>query len=220
MSGVWCLKLKDVKAISQSKELLKNIIDKVVLDEKTILKRIKQLAGKINRNYKRKELILIVVLKGALYFAADLMRYLTVPVILDFISISSYGESTQTSGVVRILKDIEEDINKKHCLIIEDIVDTGLTLSYLIKTLKLKKPASLKVCTLLDKRSRRVCETKLDYVGFEVPDKFLVGYGLDYHDKFRHIPFVFTVKPVRKSQSLEVEPSNGGKADYKKSLPR
>ncbi|MCL5774063.1 MAG: hypoxanthine phosphoribosyltransferase [Firmicutes bacterium] len=172
-----------------------NDVEEILLSAEDIENRIKELAEKISSDYKGKELVLISVLKGSMFFTADLIRHISIPVILDFIAISSYGEATETSGVARIIKDLEENIENRHILIVEDIVDTGLTLGYLMRTLKLKNPASIKVCTLLDKPVRRILEVPIDYKGFEIEDKFVVGYGLDFLGKYRHMHFICTLKP-------------------------
>lgn len=167
----------------------------ILLAPDTIQRRIKELGEAISRDYEGQEIFLVGVLKGAWIFLADLARNITVPASFDFMSVSSYGASTKTSGVVQIIKDLEESIEGRHVLIVEDIVDTGLTLSYLLTLLKGRHPASVKVCVLLDKPERRVTPVDLDYVGFEIPDAFVVGYGLDYGGQYRHVPYVFTLKP-------------------------
>ncbi len=172
-----------------------DIIDHVLIDEDEIQKRVRQLAQKISRDYAGKEILLLCILKGGLMFLADLAKHIEVPVAMDFIGISSYGSSTQSSGVVRITKDLEESIEGKHVLIIEDIIDSGLTLSYLTNNLSIRNPASLKICTLLDKQANREVEIPVDYVGFTVPNEFLVGYGLDYNEFYRNIPYIFVIKP-------------------------
>ncbi len=174
---------------------LDGVEEKTLLGAEVIQKRIKELGEAISRDYQGKDVFLIGVLKGAWVFLADLARHLTVPAAFDFMSVSSYGASTKTSGVVQIIKDLEESIEGRHVLVVEDIVDTGLTLSYLVSMLKTRHPASLKVCVLLDKPSRRVTQVTLDYVGFEIPDAFVVGYGLDYAGRYRNVPYVFTLKP-------------------------
>ncbi len=172
-----------------------DIVERVLLSEEEIQKRIQELAAEINRDYAGKEVLLLCILKGGLMFLADLAKHLTMPVAMDFIGISSYGNATQSSGVVRITKDLEESIEDKHVLIIEDIIDSGLTLSYLINNLSIRKPASLKICTLLDKKINREVDIPVDYIGFTVPNEFLVGYGLDYQELFRNIPYIFILKP-------------------------
>jgi hypoxanthine phosphoribosyltransferase len=172
-----------------------DIVERVLISEEEIQTRIKELAAQINKDYEGKEVLLLCILKGGMMFLADLSKHLTIPVAMDFIGISSYGKATQSSGVVRITKDLEESIEGKHVLIIEDIIDSGLTLSYLINNLAIRKPASIKICTLLDKQINREVDIPVDYVGFTVPNEFLVGYGLDYQELFRNIPYIFVLKP-------------------------
>lgn len=175
--------------------LSNNEIDEILITEKEIKEKIAELGKKITEDYKGKDLVFIGVLRGAVVFMADLARAISIPMIFDFIAISSYGAATESSGVVRILKDLDETIEGKDVLIVEDIVDTGLTLDYLLRILKSRKPASLKVCTLLNKNARRKVKVKVDYSGFDIPNKFVVGYGLDYKGKFRNAPYVFTLNP-------------------------
>jgi len=169
-------------------------IKTVLFDEETIARRIRELGQQITDDYRGKDLMLLCVLKGSLFFTADLMRHISIPMTIDFIASSSYGESTRTSGVVRILKDLEEPIENRHVLIVEDIVDTGLTLGYLIRTLKLRKPQSIRTCTLLDKPVRRILEVPVDYRGFEVADHFVVGFGLDFAGRYRTLPSICVLK--------------------------
>jgi hypoxanthine phosphoribosyltransferase len=183
--------------LEQVKQSMKDDVEKIVFSKELIEKKVTELGKKISSDYQGKNLIMIGVLKGAMFFVADLMRKISIPVIVDFIGVSSYGESTRSSGVVRIIKDLEEHIENKPVLIVEDIIDTGLTMGYLIKTLKLRKPSSIKVCALIDKKGRRLQEIPLDYVGFDVGNHFLVGYGLDYVDRYRHLPFICTLKEDR-----------------------
>ncbi len=152
--------------------------------------RVAELGQQITADYQGRSLLVICVLKGSSLFTADLVRHVDLPLTLDFIGTSSYGESTESSGVVRIVKDVEESLEDKEVLIIEDIVDTGLTLSYLLNTLRLRKPASLKVCSLLDKPSRRKVEVPIDYLGFSIDDHFVIGYGLDYASRYRNLGYV------------------------------
>jgi len=175
--------------------LSNNEIDEILITEEEIKEKIAELGKKITEDYKGKNLVFIGVLRGAVVFMADLARAISIPMIFDFIAISSYGAATKSSGVVRILKDLDETIEGKDVLIVEDIVDTGLTLDYLLRILKSRKPASLKVCTLLNKNARRKVKVKIDYSGFDIPNKFVVGYGLDYEGKFRNVPYVFTLNP-------------------------
>ncbi|WIW71351.1 MULTISPECIES: hypoxanthine phosphoribosyltransferase [Anaerosinus] len=169
-------------------------IQEVLLDEETLAKRIKEMGEQISKDYEGKEVIVIGILKGSVIFVADLVREVTVPVSFDFMAVSSYGNRTTTTGTVRILKDLDYDIEGKHVLIVEDIIDSGVTLSYLIEHLAGRKPASLKLCTLLNKPERRKVEVKVDYIGFTVPDAFLVGFGLDYAEKYRNLPFIGILK--------------------------
>lgn len=160
----------------------------VLLDREIIRGKVAELGAWISRDYAGKEVLLICVLKGAVIFLSDLVRHLDLPVQLDFMAVSSYGKATETSGVVRILKDLESSIEGRHCLIVEDIIDSGLTLSYLQDNLLTRRPASLKIVTLLDKPERRRVEIQPDYVGFRIPDEFVVGYGLDFNDQYRWLP--------------------------------
>ncbi|HKK83853.1 MAG TPA: hypoxanthine phosphoribosyltransferase [Atribacterota bacterium] len=171
-------------------------IEEILIPENQIQKKIEELGNQISRDYQGKQLICIGVLRGAVIFLADLARYIKVPIIIDFMDISSYGASTESSGVVRIVKDLDENIEKKDVLIVEDIVDTGLTLDYLIRMLKSRNPASLKVCTLLNKKERRQIDVPIDYCGFDIPDKFVVGYGLDFNGLYRNIPYILVLKPM------------------------
>lgn len=173
---------------------LDEVQHEILLAPEVIQKRVKELGEAISRDYRGEQVFLVGVLKGAWMFLADLARGISVPASFDFMSVSSYGASTKTSGVVQIIKDLEESIEGRHVLVVEDIVDSGLTLSYLVSMLKTRHPASLKVCVLLDKPERRVTRVYLDYVGFEIPDAFVVGYGLDYAGQYRQVPYVFTLK--------------------------
>ena len=167
---------------------------RVLLDEETVEKRICEVAAQISEEYKGKEIHMICVLKGGVFFMCELAKRITVPVTLDFMSVSSYGAGTSSSGVVKIGKDLDTTIEGKNVLVVEDIIDSGRTLSYLLQNLKTRNPKSLKLCTLLDKPDRRVCDVKVDYVGFEIPDEFVVGYGLDYAQKYRNLPFIGVVE--------------------------
>lgn len=160
----------------------------VMLSAEEIDKRIRELAAEISRDYKGKSLFLIGVLKGAVIFLSDLVRYITVPLEIDFIAVSSYGSDTTSSGIVRIQKDLEQSLKGKDVLIVEDIVDTGLTLNYLYKNIQSRQPDSLKVVTLLDKPDRRKVDFNPDYCGFAIPDRFVIGYGLDYDENYRQLP--------------------------------
>jgi hypoxanthine phosphoribosyltransferase len=169
-------------------------VDTIIFSQEDIQNKIIALGKRISADYQGKSLLMIGVLKGAMFFVADLMRNISIPVIIDFIGISSYGETSRSSGVVRIIKDLEEHIENKHILIVEDIIDTGLTMSYLIKTLRLRRPASLKVCVLINKNGRRLQELPIDYIGFEMDNVFVVGYGMDYLDRYRHLPHICMLK--------------------------
>lgn len=172
-----------------------NDIEKVLITKEELAARIEELGNEITAEYAGKDILMIGVLRGAVIFMADLARAIKVPVALDFMAVSSYGASTSSSGVVRILKDLDEEIAGKHLLIVEDIIDSGLTLKYLLENLKSRKPASVKICTLLSKPDRRKVDVCIDYNGFSVPDEFVVGYGLDYAEKYRNLPFIGILKP-------------------------
>jgi hypoxanthine phosphoribosyltransferase len=163
---------------------------RVLLTQEEIREKVKHLAAAINQDYRGKEPLLVCVLKGAVVFLSDFMRFLSIPVEIDFMAVSSYGDSTVSSGVVRILKDLETSIERRDVIIVEDIIDTGLTLSYLQENLLSRNPRSLKIVTLLDKPERRVADVEPDYCGFCIPDEFVVGYGLDYNEKYRNLPDV------------------------------
>jgi hypoxanthine phosphoribosyltransferase len=168
----------------------------VLFSAEQIASRIRELGEAISRDYAGRDLILAGVLRGAAFFLVDLARALTIPAAIDFIAISSYGPSSKASGVVRIVKDLEEEIAGRHLLVVEDIVDTGLTLGYLLRILRERSPASLQVCTLLDRSVRRIVDHPIAYRGFEVPDRFVVGYGLDYHQRYRSLPFIALLNPA------------------------
>lgn len=170
-------------------------LQEVLFSEAQLKERINALGAQITRDYQGKDVLLIGILKGALPFLADLMRTIDLPVSYDLMAVSSYGASTKTSGTVRILKDLDIDIENKDVIIVEDIVDTGLTLTYLQKNLRSRKVKSLKICTLLDKPIRRKVQIKPDYNGFEIDDVFVVGYGLDYAEKYRNLPYIGILKP-------------------------
>ncbi len=168
-------------------------IGEILVQPDELQHRIRELGEEISRDYAGHELLLIGVLKGAVFFLADLMRQIDVPCEVDFMAVSSYGSSTDSSGVVRILKDLDAPLEGRHVLIVEDIVDSGLTLQYLMRTLQTRGPASLAVCALLTKPERRKAEVPARYVGFEIPDKFAIGYGLDYAERYRNLPYVATL---------------------------
>jgi len=166
----------------------------VMLTEEEVNTRIKEIGEQISRDYAGKTVHLICVLKGGSFFMVELAKRITVPVTMDFMSVSSYGGSTKSSGVVKIVKDLDEPLEDKDVLVVEDIVDTGRTLSYLIELLKDRGPSSVKLCTLLDKPDRRVAKVDVDYTGFVIPDEFVVGYGLDYDQRYRNLPYIGVVK--------------------------
>lgn len=166
----------------------------VLLSEEEVNRRIQEIGDQISRDYAGKQVHLVCVLKGGSFFMCELAKRITVPVSLDFMSVSSYGKDTKSSGVVRIVKDLDEPLTDRHVLVVEDIVDSGRTLSYLLEMLKDRGPKDVRLCTLLDKPSRRVVDVKVDYTGFEIPDEFVVGYGLDYDQKYRNLPYVGIVK--------------------------
>jgi hypoxanthine phosphoribosyltransferase len=169
---------------------LEGAVGEVLIDEPTLQTRIAELGEEISSDYAGKDLLLVGVLKGAVFFMADLMRSLTVPCEVDFMAISSYGAETDSSGVVRILKDLDIPLQGRDVLIVEDIIDSGLTLSYLMRNLRARDPASLEVCALLTKPGRREIEVPVKYVGFEIPNRFVVGYGLDYAERYRNLRYV------------------------------
>lgn len=167
---------------------------KVLLSEEEVNARIKEIAKKISKDYEGKEVHMICILKGGVYFMCELSKRMEVPVTMDFMSVSSYGDDTKSSGIVRIVKDLDQPLEGKDVLIVEDIIDSGRTLSYLIEILKQRKPNSIRLCTLLDKPDRRVVDVNVEYSCFEIPDKFVVGYGLDYAQKYRNLPFIGVVE--------------------------
>lgn len=162
----------------------------VLIPEEDIDKRIAEMGAKISEDYAGKSVHLICILKGSIFFTCELAKRITVPVTLDFMSCSSYGADTKSSGVVKLVKDLDEPLEGKHVIVIEDIIDSGRTLSYLLENLSTRKPASLKLATLLDKPERRVKPVYVDYTGFEIPDEFVVGYGLDYDQRYRNLPYI------------------------------
>ena len=170
-------------------------IAEVLIDEQAIAAKVRELGTAIADDYRTKDLVLVSILKGALPFLADLMRQMPIPLALDFLEVSSYGEAMESSGNVRILKDLAKSIEGRDVVVVEDILDTGQTLSYVIEHLRSKQPASVRLCTLLDKPARRIVPIQIDYRGFEIPDKFVVGYGLDYAERYRNLPFIGVLKP-------------------------
>lgn len=167
---------------------------KVLLTEEEVDKRIRELGEQISKDYEGEEIHLVCVLRGSVFFTCELAKRITVPVSIDFMSASSYGSDTISSGKIKIVKDLEDSLMEKNVIVIEDIVDTGRTLSYLLKMLGERKPKSLRLCTLLDKPDRRVTDVEVDYTGFEIPDEFVVGYGLDYAQKYRNLPYIGIVE--------------------------
>ena len=174
--------------------MLLDDVAEILINEEEIQQRTRELALQISRDYEGKDLLLICVLKGGIVFLVDLMRAMSIPHAVDFMATSSYGDATESSGVVRILKDLEKPIEGRHVLIVEDIIDTGHTLDYLTRILRERNPASLRVCTLLNKPDRREVDIPIDYLGFDIPNKFVIGYGLDYGEIYRNLPFVGVLK--------------------------
>ncbi|MBO2519723.1 MULTISPECIES: hypoxanthine phosphoribosyltransferase [Limnochorda] len=170
-------------------------IREILVDEQQIARRVKELGEEISRDYAGRPLVLVCILRGAVVFMADLLRAITIPVTIDFMAISSYGNNVRSSGVVRILKDLDGSIEGKDVLIVEDIIDSGLTLAYLLENLRSRRPNSLEVCVLLDKQVPRKASLPIRYTGFTIPDAFVVGYGLDYAEKYRNLPYVGILKP-------------------------
>lgn len=166
----------------------------VMISEEEIDQKIRQMGEQISKEYEGKELHMICVLRGGVFFMCELAKHITIPVSLDFMSVSSYGSDTKSSGVVKIVKDLDDSIKGKHVLVVEDIIDSGRTLSYLMELLRDREPASLKLCTLLDKPDRRVVDVNVDYTGYRIPDAFVVGYGLDYAQKYRNLPYIGVVE--------------------------
>lgn len=169
-------------------------VEKILISAEELEAKVSELAGIISEDYKGKTILVVTLLKGGVMFSVDLMRKLSVPVEIDFMSVSSYGASSKSSGIVKVEKDLDEPIKGKHVLLVEDIIDSGLTLNYVREMLLAREPASLKICTILDKPSRRKTQVKVDYTGFEIPDEFVVGYGLDYAQKHRNLPYVGVLK--------------------------
>ena len=169
---------------------LESAVGEILIDKEALGGRIAELGADISADYQGRDLLLIGVLKGAVFFMADLMRKLTIPCEVDFMAISSYGASTDSSGVVRILKDLDINIEGRHVLVVEDIIDSGLTLSYLMRNLESREPATLEVCALLTKPDRREIDVPVRYVGFEIPNRFVIGYGLDFGERYRNLPYV------------------------------
>ena len=172
-----------------------NDIQEVLFSEEQLKNRVREIAQQITADYQGKEIMLISVLRGSFVFMADLCRAIDLPCTLDFMAVSSYGKGTKSSGQVQITKDLSEDISDRHIIVVEDILDSGNTLSYLLKILENRHPASIRLCTLLDKPDRRVKPVQVHYSGFTIPDAFVVGYGLDYDEKYRNLPYIGILKP-------------------------
>ena len=166
----------------------------VLISEEEVQKRVRELAAQISKDYEGESVKLICILKGSVFFTCELAKRITVPVILDFMQVSSYGSQTVSSGTLKVKKELDEPIEGDNVIIVEDIIDSGRTLSYLLQNLKTRNPKSLKLCTLLDKPDRRVCDVKVDYVGFEIPDEFVVGFGLDLDQQYRNLPYIGCVE--------------------------
>jgi len=181
---------------------LEQAVTEVLIDRDVLQRRIEELGEEISTDYAGRDLLLIGVLKGAVFFMADLMRNLTIPCEIDFMAISSYGAATDSSGIVRILKDLDINIEGRHVLIVEDIIDSGLTLSYLMRNLESREPASLDVCCLLTKPERREVDVPVRYTGFEIPNKFVIGYGLDFAERYRNLPYVGVLHPELMPESV------------------
>ena len=174
---------------------LDRAVTEVLIEEDALRQRVAELGEAISADYEGRDLLLIGVLKGAVFFMADLMRHLTVPCEVDFMAISSYGAATDSSGVVRILKDLDINIDGREVLVVEDIIDSGLTLSYLMRNLEAREPASLEICALMTKPDRREIDVPVRYVGFEIPNRFVIGYGLDFAERYRNLPYVGVLDP-------------------------
>ena len=170
-------------------------VGEILIDEATVQGRVIELGAEISADYAGRDPLLVGVLKGAVFFMADLMRQLTVPCEIDFMAISSYGAATDSSGVVRILKDLDVNVAGRDVLVVEDIIDSGLTLSYLMRNLKARRPATLEVCALLTKPERREIDVPVRYVGFEIPNRFVIGYGLDFAERYRNLPYIGVLHP-------------------------
>ena len=175
--------------------MLNDAIQEVLFTEEELKEKVREIGGQIEKDYAGKEIMLIGVLRGSFIFMSDLARAIDLPCTLDFMSVSSYGKGTKSSGQVQITKDLSEDITGRHVIVIEDILDSGNTLSYLLKMLENRNPASVRLCTLLDKPERRVKPVEVHYRGFEIPDAFVVGYGLDYAEQYRNLPYIGILKP-------------------------
>jgi hypoxanthine phosphoribosyltransferase len=187
--------------MNQVKNELSAAVSEILIDEETLHGRIAELGAQISDDYRGEDLLLIGVLKGAIFFMADLMRSIDIPCEVDFMAISSYGAGIDSSGVVRILKDLDVSIERRNVLVVEDIIDSGLTLSYLLRNLEAREPASLEVCALLTKPERRENDVACRYVGFEIPNRFVIGYGLDFAERYRNLPFVGVLRDELAAQA-------------------
>ncbi len=170
-------------------------VEEILLDSSTVASRVAELGAQLTADYAGRTPVLVSVLKGAMVFLADLMRAMDLPTSTDFMEVSSYGAATESSGQVRILKDLGKPIEGRDVIVVEDIIDTGLTLNYLLGYLADRQPASIKICCLLDKPARRLAEIDIDYIGFTIPDRFVIGYGLDYDERYRNLPYIGVLKP-------------------------
>jgi hypoxanthine phosphoribosyltransferase len=179
-------------------------VEAVLIDADQIAARIQMLAGRITADYAERDPVLVSVLKGSIIFLGDLVRRLDFPLAIDLMEVSSYGGATESSGLVRILKDLSRSIEGRDVLVVEDIIDTGLTLNYLLGYLRGKSPASIAVCALLDKPARRLVDIPIDYLGFQIPDRFVVGYGLDFDERYRNLPFIGVLRPEVYARAAEV----------------
>ncbi len=173
---------------------MEDVVKEILVTEEEIQQKVKELGQRITKDYQGKNLMLVGILKGAVMFLSDLAKNIKIPVLIDFMAVSSYGHSSESTGIVRIIKDLESSIEDKDILIVEDIIDTGLTLSYLTDNLKKRRAKSVKIVTLLDKPERRKVEVPVDYVGFVIPDEFVIGYGIDYAERYRNLPYVASLK--------------------------
>jgi hypoxanthine phosphoribosyltransferase len=179
-------------------------VDEILIDEERLQARVAELGAQVTTDYRGRDLLLVCVLKGAVFFLADLMRRIDLPVEVDFMAISSYGAGVDSSGVVRILKDLDMSIEGRNVLVVEDIIDSGLTLSYLLRNLEAREPASLEICALLTKPARREIDIHCRYTGFEIPNKFVIGYGLDFAERYRNLPFVGVLRDELAAQAEEM----------------
>lgn len=179
------------------------ILGRILFPGKEIKKKVKELGNKITHDYSGKELIIVCILRGAVVFLTDLIKHIDLPLSIDFMSISSYGFSTTDSGLVKITKDLDENIEGKHVLIVEDIIDTGLTLSYMIRNLQLREPASIEICALIDRKVRRIANIKIKYSAFQLEEKYVVGYGLDYKQKYRNLESIYELKTYTVKKDIE-----------------